>query len=129
MAAERMCTRLEEAARRERQVLISAIVVVILLHGTAFVFISLGLQPFTARILVAVGNFIAHGVWSCLAIALLLRGSQKTNRQKLWILVAAKEYPGLLCCLACTSAAAVASVVFLKVPAMDLFLLVCAPII
>jgi hypothetical protein len=129
MAAERMCTRLEEAARRERQILISTIVVVILLDGTAFVFVFLGLQPFTARILVALGNCTAHSVWSCLAIVLLLRGSRKTTRQKLWILVVAKGYRGLLCCLACTSTAAIASLVFLKVPAMDLFLLVCAPII
>jgi len=74
-----MCTRLEEVAQRERQILISTIVVVILLNSTAFVLIFLGLQPFTACILVALRNFIAYGVWSCLAIVLLLQGSRKTT--------------------------------------------------
>jgi hypothetical protein len=57
-----MCTCLEEAAQHERQILISTIVVVILLNGTAFIFVSLGFQPFTTRILVALRNCIAHSV-------------------------------------------------------------------
>lgn len=131
MAAKRI--NLDKDNRRKRQIyvaIIYVVVAVLLFDGTAFALIFLELQPLAARILVALGNFTAHGCLCCLVITLLMQSSPKeTSRQKLYNVVTAKRARGVLCCLASTFAAAIMSMALLKAPAMYPFLLVRSPML
>lgn len=125
--------RFKKDARLKRHVhvsIICTVVLVVAIDVLGFLLVSLEIQPLTAHILIALGNFIAHGFWSCLAIVLLIQGSEKpTLSQKLCELVAARIAWGALSCSGITLAMAIISMVFLKLPATDYFLLVSAPII
>jgi hypothetical protein len=124
MAARRMYSKLPRNEKKQLHILIScAVITVLAFCGTAFVFIFLGVQPNSAYILVAFGNSISHGSLFCFAVVFFARGSRKDSfRRRILEVSARRTTRGTVCCLIVTFAAAVLSMVCLKLRGIEFIL-------